>query len=166
MSDKVSDIANQIWVQLGEPSTESVASISWWLRTQIGQIDLLLNKSYTVDEIGGTYEFSTDLTDLEKVIFQKLYNIYYYNKLVHSNMGSSAFSAIQDLSSDGGVIRLATRSTVAQTYLQIVKAEQIELDKLINAYKLGAAIPLSVDGNDIIPGYYTSRGYYTRTNCA
>ena len=47
---KIVDIADEVFRELGEPSTISIPAISFWLRTNITALNSLLNISLTINE--------------------------------------------------------------------------------------------------------------------
>ena len=71
MAAKIVDIADEIHRELGNPTDLSIPPISYWLTTNLGQLNNLLNLTLTLDE--DNLELSTDLDDQQKVIFKKLY---------------------------------------------------------------------------------------------
>ena len=56
---KVVDIADELFNELGEPSTLSIPAITYWLRSNIGSLSNYLNEDFTVN--------STSL-DIEKTV--------------------------------------------------------------------------------------------------
>ena len=41
---KVVDIANEIYLELGSPTTTNLAAISFWIRANIGRLNNLINE--------------------------------------------------------------------------------------------------------------------------
>ena len=91
MTTKIVDIADEIYRELGEPTDISIASVAFWLRTNLGKLNILINKTYSIN--------STDLevdaispetfTITEKSIFKKMYNITYYDRQIIKLIGKS-----------------------------------------------------------------------------
>ena len=46
---KIVDIANEIYRELGEPSTTSIPAIAFWVRSNIGALNNYLNESFTIN---------------------------------------------------------------------------------------------------------------------
>ena len=105
MTNKIVDIADEIYRELGEPSDVSIPSVAFWLRTNLGKLNILINKRYTIN----TLDLEVDaispetFTIIEKSIFKKMYNIHYYDRQIIKLIGkSSALNLInQDTSSSG-----------------------------------------------------------------
>ena len=75
MTTKIVDIADELYREMGEPSDSSIASIAFWLRTNISRLNILINKPYTINE--ETLEISDTEADPfginEKGIFKLLF---------------------------------------------------------------------------------------------
>ena len=77
MTTKIVDVADEVYRELGEPADISIASVAYWLRTNIGKLNVLLNKPYLINET--TLEiYSSDETKdpfgiNEKTIFKKIF---------------------------------------------------------------------------------------------
>ena len=105
MTNKIVDIADEIYRELGEPSDVSIPSIAFWLRTNLGKLNILINKRYTIN----TLDLEVDaispetFTITEKSIFKKTYNIHYYDRQIIKLIGkSNTLNLInQDTSSSG-----------------------------------------------------------------
>ena len=46
---KVVDIADELFREVGEPSTYSIASISYWVRANIGRLNSHINTFFEID---------------------------------------------------------------------------------------------------------------------
>ena len=105
MTNKIVDIADEIYRELGEPSDVSIPSVAFWLRTNLGKLNILINKRYTIN----TLDLEVDaispetFTITEKSIFKKTYNIHYYDRQIIKLIGkSNTLNLInQDTSSSG-----------------------------------------------------------------
>jgi hypothetical protein len=105
MTNKIVDIADEIYRELGEPSDVSIPSVAFWLRTNLGKLNILINKRYSIN----TLDLEVDaispetFTITEKSIFKKIYNIHYYDRQIIKLIGkSNTLNLInQDTSSSG-----------------------------------------------------------------
>ena len=149
MAIKVVDIADEVHRELGSPSDLSIAAISYWLRTNIGQLNNLLYLSLSVDS--DTLEFSTDLTDDQCVIFKKLYIIHYYDTKVRSTLGAAGTDSVVEVSSDGARVRKINKNELSKTWLQAKNQEYNELKQLISAYVSTQNAPIQIAGDDTTP---------------
>ena len=56
---KIVDIADEIYRGLGEPSTISIPAISFWIRSNVGELNNRINTTFKIVEYGpDAYEFS------------------------------------------------------------------------------------------------------------
>ncbi len=147
---KVTDIADEIHRELAFPSSLSIPAITFWLRSNIGALNNLINASYLIDST--TLEFDTELTDQEKSILKKLYMIHYYDQKIRAALGAAANDAVLEVSSDGATVRKINKNEVSKTYALVRKQESEDLIKLIASYKQNASIPLQVAGDDTMRG--------------
>ena len=150
----VSGIASGIFEDLGNPSDISVTSISSWIRNNIGQLNNQIFTNYGIT--GDLFINDTCPDDEEKVLINKNYNIYYYGKVISSNLGASAFSAVQEIDSDGGKVKMINKTELAKIYKDLKKQEYDELNKLINDYRLKNSSPQVVHGDDTETEEYNS----------
>ena len=146
---KIVDIADELFRELSSPSEISVPAISFWLRTNIGKLNNLISSELTIDST--TKEFSTDLTEDQKVILKKMYLIHYYDLKIRSVLGAASQDSIREVASDGSKIRKFSKNDLSKTYLSAKRAEVEELNNLINSYKIGQSSPIQVVGDDTVP---------------
>ena len=56
---KIVDIADEIYRELGEPSTISIPAISFWIRSNVGELNNRINTTFKIVDYGAdAYEFS------------------------------------------------------------------------------------------------------------
>jgi hypothetical protein len=91
MTNKIVDIADEIYRELGEPEDISIASIAFWLRTNLGKLNILINKQYSINSLDLEVDAISPetFTLTEKVIFKKMYNISYYDRQIVNLIGKS-----------------------------------------------------------------------------
>lgn len=146
MTYNIQQISDEIYRDL-EASDTSPGEIGLWLRGHLGELNNLLNTEYYIKEADG--DFNEYLNENIKSIFKKLYEIYYYGKIIRSNLGASAFTAVIEVSDDNGRVRLANKNEISKTYLDLKDKATVELDGLIESYNLNSAsTAYSVDGID------------------
>jgi hypothetical protein len=91
MTTKIVDIADEIYRELGAPPDISIPSVAFWLRTNLGKLNILINKRYTIN----TLDLEVDaispetFTITEKAILKKMYNISYYDRQIIKLIGRS-----------------------------------------------------------------------------
>ena len=163
MTNKIVDISDEIYRELGEPSDLSYASIAFWLRTNIGDLNILINKKfYIIDttlEIG-ILEGSGDVFgDLEKSIFKMIYSVHYYERLFRNALGAASTDSTIEIDQNGFRAKRVNKNELAKTYSDLRKQIVSELDILTRNYNLNESQPLQVAGDDTIEAPGRSYSY-------
>jgi hypothetical protein len=164
-TNKIVDIADEIYRELGEPTDLSHASIAFWLRTNIGDLNILINKKFYISE--DTFEVTVpeDLNDtfgdIEKSVFKMIYSIHYYERLFRNALGAASTDSTIEITENGFTGRKVNKNELAKTYAQLRKQINDELLVLTKNYNLNEAKPIQVAGDDIYqdptrPYTYTS----------
>jgi len=61
---KIVDIADEIYRELGEPSSISIPAISFWIRSNVGELNNRINTTFKIVDYGTeAYEFSGSFVD-------------------------------------------------------------------------------------------------------
>ena len=169
MTTKIVDIADEVYRELGEPADISIASVAYWLRTNLGRLNVLLNKPYLINEttleINSTDETKDPFGINEKTIFKKIYTVYYYERLFRNALGAASTDSVIDISQNGFSARKINKNELAKTYSDLKKQADAELKNLLDKYELNEVNPLQVAGDDTIEslGYpYTYGNGYIR----
>lgn len=151
---KLVDVADELYREMGEPSDWSIASISWWLRANIGDLNISINKRFYVDDT--TLEITSDpnsgelFTDVEKSIFKMLFSIHFYERLLRNALGAASTDSLVEINQNGFSARKINKNELAKTYAQFRKQISDELEILIRSYNLNEARPLQVAGDDTV----------------
>lgn len=144
MNNKLASIADELFLEL-EPTDITVGIIGFWLRNNIGKLNILIDGSYSIDNNG---EFDPEINDKDKVIYKKIYEIYYWGKQMKASLGAASTDSVTEISSDGATVRRVNKTTTAQTYLQAKKNAQEDLKELLDSYSSNDVRPLQVAGDD------------------
>ena len=67
---KIVDIADEIFRELGEPSTISIPAISFWIRSNVGELNNRINTTFKINEI-----MDLRLTSILGVLFLPITNL-------------------------------------------------------------------------------------------
>jgi hypothetical protein len=165
MTTKVVDIADELYRELGEPSDLSIASIASWLRSNIGDLNILINKKFYINqstlEVAATEESGDDFTNIEKSIFKMIYSIHYYERLFRNALGAASTDSVISVTDDGSTVVKINKNELAKNYASLRKQINDELTVLTKNYNLNEATPLQVAGDDTIPSPYYSQTYNT-----
>lgn len=164
---KVVDIANEIHTELGSLKELSIPPITFWLRSNIGSLNLRINTNYYID--GTDFEIKTVINDLvtevginEANILKKMYLIHYYDVKLRESLGAASNDTWVQIESDGTSVRRVNKIQQSQTYQSAKKMEMEDLEKVLYSYQFNKAVPIQVAGNDTIAGDYGSEHAPTR----
>jgi hypothetical protein len=163
MTTKIVDISDEIYRELGEPSDLSLASIAFWLRTNIGDLNILINKKFYIIEdtleIGIVEDSGDAFTDIEKSIFKMIYSIHYYERLFRNALGAASTDSTIEIDQNGFRAKRVNKNELAKTYSDLRKQIVSELDILTRNYNLNESQPLQVAGDDTIEAPSRSYSY-------
>ena len=157
MTSKIVDIATELYDEFGEPSDLSIPSIAYWLRSNVGDLNILINKKFYIDE--NTLEITSDdesdiFGNIEKSIFKMLYSIHYYERMMRVSLFNATLDSVVSISDEGSSVTKINKNEMAKTYATLRKQISDELNTLTKNYNLNEAKPLQVVGDDTIPGLY------------
>lgn len=147
MSYTIDQLADDFHRDLNLDSTVTLGSIRLWVRSNIGYLNNILGSSYSINETNGNV--MPEIDENVKAIYKKIYEVYYYGKIIRENLTSTSFSAVLEVSDDAGRVRLANKNEIAKTYVDLKEKEQQNLNNLIDNYKMNIGMePLAVHGVD------------------
>jgi len=154
MTYKIVDISDEIYRELGEPSDLSLASIAFWLRTNIGDLNILINKKFYITdntlEIGILEDSGDVFGNIEKSIFKMIYSIHYYERLFRNALGAASTDSVLEINQNGFMARKINKNELAKTYAQLRKQISDELYVLTKNYNLNESVPMQVVGDDTV----------------
>jgi hypothetical protein len=163
MTYKIVDIADEIYRELGEPSDLNIASIAFWLRTNIGDLNILINKKFYITddtlEIGIEADSGDEFKDIEKSIFKMIYSMHYYERLFRNALGAASTDSTIEIDQNGFRAKRVNKNELAKTYSDLRKQIADELQVLTKNYNLNEARPLQVAGDDTIEAPGRSYSY-------
>lgn len=142
---KLHFLADDIFRYLSEPTDISIPAIAMWLRGAVGSLNLKIGTNYTITSVG---EITPELDYQTAAIFQQMYFVYFYDRLIRSNLGAASIDTILEATSDGGTIRLASRNEISKSYIQAKKIAVEELNGLVDDYILSEFQPIQTCGSD------------------
>ena len=156
MTSKIVDIAAELFNEFGEPSDLSIPAIAYWLRSNIGDLNILINKKFYIDE--NTLEVVSEedeaFGNVEKSIFKMLYSIHYYERMMRVSLFNATLDSVVSISDEGSSVTKINKNEMAKTYATLRKQISDELNVLTKNYNLNEAKPLQIVGDDTIPGLY------------
>ncbi len=162
---KVVDIADELFREVGEPSTYSVASISYWVRANIGRLNNHINTFFEIS--ASTYEInqqidekndntlvSKEITIDEASILKKMFLIHYYDREIRTNISNANTDTIVQVTDQGSTVRKINKNEVVKSLSSLKKQEYEEMKDLITDYRRSQLKPRQVVGDDTTKGYY------------
>jgi hypothetical protein len=158
---KIIDIATEIYRELGQPTDIGVAFVNFYLVSNVGELNNLINTEYEIDSSGS--EITPELGEEEKVIFKKLFFVYYYGKKILSVL-TSASDSILEVSSDTGTVRMTNKNEISKSFVTLKKLEEDALKKLISGYRSKGYAPQQVAGDDTIAATQNPDRNFNRIN--
>lgn len=154
---KVVDIADEIYREIGSPTDVSIASVSFWIRANIGTLNNSINTSFeienvTLEIIQKEKEVRVEIGIEESSILKKMYLVHDYDRKLRTIIGAASWDAILEINDAGTSIRKANKNEIGKTLAQAKKEELLQLNTLINAYKSRLSNPKQVAGDDTVEG--------------
>ena len=159
---KVVDIADEIYRELNFPTDSSIPAVSFWIRTNIGALNNLINTSYYIDSATfeilqvppGSASGKEEIGENEKAILKKMHFVHYYEKKIKENLGVGAIDQTVEISSDGMKIRKTSKTEIIRYISAVKQQEFFELEKMVHFYKTNQSSPRQVTGDDTTEGLY------------
>ena len=143
----LADIADEIYLELDEPTDVSSPSITFWLTSNIGKLNNLLGTSFEIV----ASEAVPELNEQQKSIYKILYFIHYYKRQVNSNLGAAGYAAIAEVKEGNRTVRRTNKTEVAKNYRSVVADYNDDLMQQLMAYKMNQCTPEQfVVGNPIL----------------
>jgi hypothetical protein len=129
-----------------------VSYVSGWLEENIGELNILLNEDFSIDEDGN---FLPSFCPEEEAIYSELYSAHYYEKLSRDVLrGITSTSSSESggdwvlLKEGDTTIQKQNKNSIART-LNLFKTDSMSrLDQLVTKYNIYKSSPLQVYGSD------------------
>ena len=161
---KVVDIADDIYRELGSPSTLSIPAIAFYVRGSVGNLNNHINTVYKLNstslEIEETVTDNSNTTTTTEIgieeasILKKMYMVHFYDAKIRTNLTALDADTIVEVTDQGSSVRKVNKNEVSKTLLSIRNQEYEGLRKLISQYKISKSSPNQVAGDDTTEGFY------------
>lgn len=143
--DSITQISDSIFEELGRPSDITISSISHWLRNNLGNLNILTNQSYVLNPD----ESVTPSIDMGSYgVFTAMYRVRYFEKQFLSGLGAAGYSIPTEVSSDGFRVKFEPKISLSKFWSDAKNQALIELNDLVNAYKIDKTLPSQIAGDD------------------
>jgi hypothetical protein len=152
-------IAHEIYLELGEPLDLIESSIIFWLKSNIGDLNILINKNFTINQTTLEIEGIETFGHIEKSIFKMVYMIHYYERLFRNALGAASVDSVVSVTDDGSTVVKINKNELAKNYAQLRKQINEELMTLTKNYNLNESRPMQVAGDDTINSTQSNIAY-------
>jgi len=164
---KVIDIADEVFRELGEPTTLSIPAISFWLRANVGQLNNYIHTEYSISSSDLEIVFvdtatTTEIGEEEKAILKKMYFIHFYDQKLRTHMTTMDTDTVLSVRDGDSSVTKINRNEIARSISAVKNQEYHELMRMIQAYTGTKAKPSQVAGDDTISN--DSSKYNTQFN--
>jgi hypothetical protein len=150
---KVVDIADEVFRELGEPTTLSIPAISFWLRANVGQLNNYIHTEYSISSSDLEIVFvdtatTTEIGEEEKAILKKMYFIHFYDQKLRTHMTTMDTDTVLSVRDGDSSVTKINRNEIARSISAVKNQEYHELMRMIQAYTGTKAKPSQVAGDD------------------
>ena len=161
---KVVDIADEIFRELGEPTTLSIPAISYWLRSNVGQLNNYIHTEYLVNTSDLEIKTSegVEIAEEEKSILKKMYFIHFYDQKLRTHMNTLDTDTVISVRDGDSSVTKVNRNEITRSISAGKNQEYSELRQMIQSYSTSKALPSQVAGDDTTSGASTK--YNTQFN--
>tara|TARA_Y100000310_G_scaffold339101_1_gene430726 strand:+ start:1159 stop:1680 length:522 start_codon:yes stop_codon:yes gene_type:complete len=170
---KVVDIADDVFRELGNPSTISIPAIAFYIRGSVGGLNNYINTTFelnssleieeTVTDNSTGTETTTEIGIAEVAILKKMYLVHFYDSKIRTNLTTLDTDTIVEVTDQGSSVRKINKNEISKTLLSIRNQEYEGLQKLIAQYKISKSTPNQVAGDDTTEGFYTRGEDFNRS---
>jgi hypothetical protein len=153
---KVVDIANEIYIDAGSPTTTSIPAIAFWIRSKAGTINTLLYEDFVLNErLELINADGTEITQEVVSIIKQMYKVYDLEIQVRTLMNALASDSLLQVQDNlgGTSFTRVNRNEMAKTVIQMRKDEIKWLNQMIDSYRSLSSKPSQVAGDDTMVGY-------------
>tara|TARA_Y100001963_G_C6789719_1_gene454812 strand:+ start:2919 stop:3437 length:519 start_codon:yes stop_codon:yes gene_type:complete len=168
---KVVDIADDVYRELGSPTSLSIPAIAFYIRGSVGALNSYINTSFglnsslEIEETNTDTSGSTNTSEIgiaEAAILKKMYMVHFYDSKIRTNLTALDSDTIVEVTDQGSSVRKINKNEISKTLLSIRNQEYEGLQKLISQYKISKSAPNQVVGDDTVEGFYTQGDSFNR----
>jgi hypothetical protein len=100
----------------------------------------------------------------EAAILKKMFLIYYYDRVIRTNISSAATDTIVQVTDQGSTVRKINKNEVIKSLTTIKRQEYLEMKDLIRDFKASQVSPRQTVGDDTIKGLFGGDNQFVRTS--
>lgn len=164
----VTGLASEIISGLYGPSDINTATVEYWVKNNLGQLNVALYGNFALSGSGNDLMITGDSpcwSNQVDDIYKKMYEIHYYRKQIMTILPAGSPNQIQEVNSDGARIKMVNKSEIAKTYKSLKNEAEEQLDYMISSFNMGQAGTKQVAGDDIFTSFgsmYNDNYFRTR----
>ena len=154
---KVVDIAQEIFMDLGEPSDLSIAALSYWIRANVGKLNSIIFENFALNQDFEIVDTSSDDTEINidaVAILKKMYLVHRYSVIIRSKLTDLDSDDVIEVQDQDSKVKRVDENQLIKTISAEKKQEEDELRYLINSYRTKSFDPKQMVGDDIVAGRY------------
>ena len=151
----VTEIADEVYRELGEPTDISIPVVAFWLRTNVGSLNNLINEAFSVSETDLEITNADGAISIDAAsILKRLYDINYYQRQYIYNLTTMSSETLLEVKDGNRTVRKINRNEIGKTILEAKASAQNILNNLVSSYKISKSAPRQVAGDDTVQGKY------------
>ncbi len=171
---KIVDIADEVFREVGDPSAYSIASIAYWLRSNIGRLNSHLGTFFVVNS--SSYELTQETDSKndnvlvesqigieEAAVLKKMFVIHYYDREIRTNISNAGSDTVIEVADQGSRVKKINKNEMIKSLTSLKKQEYLEMKELIRDYKANQVSPRQVVGDDNVKGVFKGDAHLIRT---
>ena len=138
---KIVDIADELYRELGEPSSISIPAISFWIRSNVGELNNRLNTTFKISSVGSdAYEFSGSFINPE-----------YEPQAFNEGTGALglSISGNDGQSSDPAIVSIQPEEAAILKKMYIVHYYDTQIRSTIGAASTDPIVEVASDGSRV-----------------
>lgn len=169
------DFIRSVYEEIGEEAGYSYEYLAYWFagNYNLGRLNGLIGTcfsgSYSTGVYGEmkNYEIMPEIGAEESAIYQKIFELDFYNKQARNTLRGAAGSGGGDwisLKEGDSSITRSNKNEVAKNYRGLAKDTREELNNMVQSYLKFRALPQQVVGDDYLEDGYYNGGDYSAKN--
>ena len=129
----IADISSSIFLELDQPENISIPAIANWIRGAVksGKLSNIILSDYDIVDD----EISPELSVGGEDILKLLYKIYFFEKLVISNLSQASLNSIQSFKEGNRSVTRFNKNEIAKTYKDMLKELKNDLKDAVVGYQ-------------------------------
>lgn len=156
---KIVDISNFLWLQNNSPQDTSIASIAYWVRSNVPRLNSLLYEDFWIDPTGleimdESRETPHHINLRAVAILEVMFRDYLIGLDVRKTLFAVTSDTVLKFQDQEFEIEKVNKSEILKTLTAFKKDALKELFDLVHTYRSYKGEPRQVSGDDFMPGHF------------